>query len=159
LLTFSEHYSTRDRLRGYVKAMNEARLEPHIYEPQVNPISDSQALVGQIASWLKGDNPPTAVVAYEDYFALPVLAATVHLGWRIPRDLSLIGIHDSVIGEPGFCISTMCLPAVEMGRVGVEMLHRKIEHPDEYLPARTLPLRWEPGLTCAPPSVRKVATR
>ncbi len=73
------------------------------------------------------------------------------MGLRIPQDISLVTLHDKPVTEPGICISTMLIPAEEMGKAAVDMVLQKIAKPDEDLPPQAVTFGFEAGRTCAPP--------
>lgn len=64
--------------------------EPHVAEVDLTVESAAAAL----ARWREGDEPVTAVAAYNDEVALAVLAAAHGLGLRVPEDLAVIGVDD-----------------------------------------------------------------
>jgi LacI family transcriptional regulator len=145
------HYSAADRRRGYEQAMDEAKLEPDVLS-MVSAYGGEEALLArQLESWLRSEKRPTAVFAYEAYYAMPVLAAAMRIGLRVPEELSLIGVHHETIASPGFGITTMMLPVYEMGSTAVKMLLQKIAQPQLPLEPCVLSLSLDEGRTCAPP--------
>jgi DNA-binding LacI/PurR family transcriptional regulator len=54
---------------------------------------------GGIRELLSRDNPPTAVIAVNDMYALGVYAGARDLGYTTPSDLSVVGFDDIVISE------------------------------------------------------------
>jgi len=135
------HYSETDRLGGYQQAMREAGLEPVTrvlaYPPHDQPGADDR--YARARAWLDGPDRPTAVLAYSgSNHAGPIAAAALSLGLAIPRDLSLVSfdrVEFSPVGIPLSCVSTSMEPA---GRVAVQLLQRKMDHPDQLIPAREI---------------------
>jgi DNA-binding LacI/PurR family transcriptional regulator len=78
------------RARGYLRAMEQAGLEPLIIETEFDP----DAAYAAARALLEGRNPPTAIFAVSDEIAFPVLAAARDLGLRPGRDLSVAGFDD-----------------------------------------------------------------
>lgn len=144
----SSHYSVAQRCAGYTKAMEDARCRPQVVE---HP-STSVAYNGlqPLRAWLSRANRPTAIVAYEAVYAMPAFCAALSLGLQVPQDISLLTFHDKPVTEPGVCISTMLIPAAEMGQTAVDMVLQKIANPDEDLPPQAITFEFEAGNTCAP---------
>jgi len=74
-------------------------------------------------SLMSSNNPPTAIFAGTDFFALEALYAAEDLGLRVPRDLSIIGYDNYSIGEdtlPG--LTTVDQDFETLGRLTVETL-------------------------------------
>jgi len=71
---------------------------------------------------LAGPRRPSAILAYESYYALPVLMAAWSRQLRIPDDLSLVCISDHPVTEGGMPIDTMVLDVRGMGAAAVDML-------------------------------------
>jgi LacI family transcriptional regulator len=104
-----------------------------------------------LRAWLSGPDRPTAIIAYEAVYAVPVFCAALSLGLQIPQDLSLLTFHDKPVTEPGICISTMLIPAEEMGHTAVDMVLQKIASPEDDLSPQAVTFGFEKGRTCAPP--------
>jgi LacI family transcriptional regulator len=68
---------------------------------------------------LAGDDPPTAVVCFNDRMAMGVYQAAAERGLRVPADLSVVGFDDAEpVAEsldPG--LTTVALPHREMGEL------------------------------------------
>lgn len=77
-----------------------------------------------------GDALPTAILAANDAFAIGVVAALADHGIKIPRDISVMGINDistaRYISPP---LTTVKVFTEEMGEIGVNLLHERIESP------------------------------
>jgi LacI family transcriptional regulator len=143
----SSHYSAEERRRGYEQAMVKARCKPQVigYEgPSVH--TDWKELS---RAWLCSAERPTAIVAYEAIYAYPVYCAALSLGLDVPRDLSIITMHDEPALDVGTCLTTMLIPAAKIGQVAVETLLHLIDNPDTVLAPRALPFTLEEGATCA----------
>ncbi|MEM1213149.1 MAG: LacI family DNA-binding transcriptional regulator [Planctomycetota bacterium] len=124
------HYSEIDRRDGYIAAMRDAGLQPRavdIYDRELG------GLEWRLERWREVfDTPdaPTAVIAYGAIGLTVVLDAAARRGVRVPDDLSISTFSGSPIFHAG-PVSTWLVPDYEVGRRGVEMLIRKITHPNE----------------------------
>lgn len=99
--------SRMDRLSGYQLAMAEAGIEsdPELiwdFAPDGETFGDADAVdLGRQGTQelLSRSNPPTAIFAINDMFAFGAYAGAKDLGLRIPEDLSVIGLDDTVLTE------------------------------------------------------------
>jgi LacI family transcriptional regulator len=144
----SNHYSVAQRRDGYLRAMQDARYRPLVVERPSTSVADNG--LEPLRAWLSEPNRPTAIIAYEAAYALPVICAALSLGLQIPHDISLLTFHDKPVTEPGVCISTMLIPAEKMGQTAVDMVQQKITNPDEDLSPQAIAFEFEEGKTCAP---------
>lgn len=122
----SERFSQERRL-GYIQAMQDAGLPVDnalIYE------GDNSIKCGYEAAChlLRVSPPPTAIFAGNDEMAVGVMLAVLHLGARIPEDLSIIGFDDAPISEQVFPpLTTVAQSLPEIARVSVEKLLELID--------------------------------
>ncbi len=118
---------SKDRLRGYRKAMKQAGLE--IDDNWVAP-GDYSPASGHAAAMqlLKAQRRPTAIFAISDPMAIGVMRAANELGIRIPEDLSLVGFDDIRFAEfmtPG--LTTVHQPRELIGQVAMESLAQLLD--------------------------------
>lgn len=99
---------------------------------------------------------PTAVLCLDDAAAGGVLARAQSLGIRVPDQLSVLGCADSLFAE---CmhpmLSTIHLPAEEMGAAGVEEAERRVRDKEGGLTESKkilLSVRLIERESCAPPN-------
>jgi LacI family transcriptional regulator len=141
------HPSIIDRREGYDQTMRGAGLLPRfIHRPQVSHAPDRIELAKQ---WLSQPDRPTAIVAYVQATAWPIIIAAQGLGLRIPDDLSVTTFSDSPM--MGFKLTEMRLPEQEMGHRAVAMLLEKIENPRGALQSVRLKATLQVGATSGPP--------
>ena len=125
----------RGRLAGVMRAMNEGGLS-------VSDTWRTQAIYNvsvakqAILTLLEGAALPTALICGNDIIAQGALFAAQRLDFRVPEDLSIMGIGDfagSADLEPG--LTTVRLPAGRIGREAGRYLCSKIvggEEPEIY---------------------------
>ena len=78
--------------------------------------------------------PPTAAVVFNDDCAVGVIAAVRAAGFRVPRDLSVVGFDDSrLAGVPGVSLTTMRQDTAALARHAMEQLAARTH--DRQLPA------------------------
>ncbi len=130
------HYSNTDRRAGYARAMLDAGLTPRLicgddHLPLEQRIDFTRA-------WLGRDDRPSAVVCYTHHESAPILTTADRMGLSIPRDLSIVTVHDEVVRHYDIPVPTLVLPEREIGRRAVEMLRRRIEE-SSVMPAVAVP--------------------
>ncbi len=109
------------RLLGYRLALTDAGLWP---QPVIAP--DSAEMASRevaVAAFLHEATPPVAMVAYDDMAAVAALRAAHQAGWRVPDDLSVVGIDDIQFASytnPG--LTTVAQPKQELGALAVDAL-------------------------------------
>lgn len=84
----------RARLDGFRSAMQKYGLV--IRDQWMREIQHygTEETYGHAKALLSGKNPPTAIVAFNDWVAMDVLAAAHDLGLSVPADVSVVGFAD-----------------------------------------------------------------
>lgn len=152
------HYSERDRRRGYERGMALAGKPGWVHQIPVAWRSAGEAHVDRrveaVVRLLQQPDRPTAVVAYELIESMAVVRAALHLGLRIPEDLSLVHFHHRLTDRCFLPIHTIGNMMQQVGEGAVTMLLEKIEKPEQPLPAQAIPEVLLEGATCLPPRHR-----
>lgn len=111
-----------DREAGFTAECARLRLEtshPHLRTTRPN-IDGGRQLMEQLLN----DGPaPEAVFAHNDLMAIGALRAIHEAGLRCPEDVAVVGYDDILVAEhtrPP--LSTVRVPAVQLGRTAAEML-------------------------------------
>jgi len=114
------------RLNGYKDALTNAGIS--IDETLISP-GDFSTSAGYFYTrqLLSLSNPPTAIFAANDQSAIGVFQAVEELGLRIPDHLSVIGF-DNISDAKFMGLTTIDQFLAEMGKVGVQMLIKLINH-------------------------------
>lgn len=133
------------RLPGYREALDEYGVP---FAPELVLYCDTFREIHQRvrAEMERLDPRPTAIVAYNDESALPVIKALRDLGLEVPRDVSVVGQNDLTLAEYYDPPLTSVAHAVrDMARQATELLLQKIQWPDDepWVPRR---LAYEPRL-------------
>lgn len=117
--------STRERRRGFMQAMDEAKLTPmHVIQGEY----DMSFGYRTAKRWIQEGALPTAVFAGDDYIAIGVLNALLEEGIRVPQDVSVIGYDDQVIASQFHPhLTTIRQPAVKIGQTAVDVLLKQID--------------------------------
>ena len=138
----SMYGAAQERLEGYIQALEAAGLpfdEALIRYGDFDPESGYR----QMQSLLDLTPRPSAVFVASDVVAIGAMAAIHARGLRIPEDMALVGYDDillaSYLNPP---LTTVHLPATDLGYTAVEMLVRLIQHQ----PLETLNFRHETHL-------------
>lgn len=130
---------TRERIAGYVDALNEAGIQG---DPSLLCRGNFSLQAGYEAAGQLLSNPdrPTAIFCENDEMAIGAIQRIRQAGLRVPEDMSIAGFDD--IPFAAFCdppLTTVAQPAEAFGRHAVEMLvaqfgHRPLETPHLILP-------------------------
>jgi LacI family transcriptional regulator, galactose operon repressor len=107
---------------------------------------------------LASGEPFTALFAFNDISALGAMRAIDEFGWRVPRDVSVIGfdnIETAAYHTPG--LTTVEQPLRKMGKMAAENVLRRISRPEDELSRIAAKIIVEPelivrGTTAAVPS-------
>ncbi len=84
----------RARLEGFRSAMQKHGLVVHEQWMREIQRYGTDEAYAHAKALLSGENPPSAIVAFNDWVAMDVLAAAHDLGLSVPRDVSVVGFAD-----------------------------------------------------------------
>ncbi len=146
----------RTRNTGYLRAMNEAGLEPHSFTAG---LSDDQFLDGlrSLEFMLDQKRDITAVLAGTDDIAYGAWEAIHRAGLRIPEDVSLIGCDDQYGTLRYPQLTTVRVKTEEIGRELAKMAIAKIQSAGASMPEVVLSTQLVRRGTCQPVSVSSLA--
>ncbi|MGB4137978.1 MAG: LacI family DNA-binding transcriptional regulator [Microbacterium sp.] len=125
----AEGASSERRYRGYLAAMAEAGLSPH--PPIVGGWDAGPAREATERYWASGGTA-TALVVVSTTSALGVHAGVIASGRGLPRDVSIVSIHDTWFAphlSPALTVAAM--PLGDLGRVAVELLLAQVQSAQE----------------------------
>jgi DNA-binding LacI/PurR family transcriptional regulator len=121
---------SRMRVEGFEKAFIDAGL-PLRPEYLVDGGFEFQDGIRGAERLLALRYPPTAIVAANDLVAIGAIATLKKHGYRVPKDLSVVGIDDiqmaALLDPP---LTTVSQPIYEMGRRGMESILLRIQNPE-----------------------------
>jgi DNA-binding LacI/PurR family transcriptional regulator len=120
-----ERKSSKDRLLGYHQALQKHHLEDREdYLKMGDYEASNQQAWEQVTLELLALSPrPTAIIGANDIVTATAMRAAQRAGFRIPQDLTVVGIDN----QP-FCtylnpaLTTIQMPIVEAGKLAIEML-------------------------------------
>jgi LacI family transcriptional regulator len=125
------HPPTVERLVGYRQALEEYGV---VYDEELvihtdKPFENHQCV---LEAMQRLQPPPTAIMAYNDEAAIPVLKALSDLGLRVPEDVSVVGQNDlsfaPYLVPP---LTSIAQSIQEMGALGIKILLEKLSWPEE----------------------------
>ncbi|GAB4468027.1 MAG: LacI family DNA-binding transcriptional regulator [Armatimonadaceae bacterium] len=81
-----------------------------------------------IDRWYNMPNRPTAIFCVTDAMAVEILAHARSLGWRVPQELSVVGVDNTLFGELHHpALTSVEYPVEEQGRVAIRSLMARIQ--------------------------------
>lgn len=152
------------RKAGYIKALNEAGIEPQAslmrdlsnQDDKNDSSSASYTHMGQqsIRRWLNEDwaeSGCTALITQNDNVAFGAIRAFEDAGLKVPQDVSVIGV-DGIAPQMGdLSLTTVEIPLKEIGIQAMNLLLEWLKNPTTTPPSIRLPVRFVEGSTTAPP--------
>jgi DNA-binding LacI/PurR family transcriptional regulator len=116
------------RHEGYLAAMRQAQIWPED-DLHLETRGAGQAIYRATSLALQQPDRPTAFVVVDDEGALAGVDAAVSQGLRVPHDVSFVGIGDAVRSSATVRLTTVAISPETIGRVGVELLQRRLAEP------------------------------
>ncbi|WP_312148512.1 MULTISPECIES: GntR family transcriptional regulator [Paenibacillus] len=117
------------RMKGYIKALEEAKLR--FYPEQIFSFNTEtkQTLATNLKDFLnKNRDTLSAIVCYNDEVGLEVVNACRQLGISIPEELSIIGQDNSYIAQnANIKLTTLTHPQETMGRDAADWVIKKLQ--------------------------------
>jgi LacI family transcriptional regulator, repressor for deo operon, udp, cdd, tsx, nupC, and nupG len=125
----SQYKYAKDRLKGYLEALEEAGYEKNPdYILQLEKFDYDMAL--SIALQILNSNKkPDAIFATSDIFAQAAMNACFRSGLKVPEDISIVGfdnIQFSAMSMPA--LTTINQPRYQMGLISCDMLVKELKH-------------------------------
>ena len=131
-------------LNGFQQATTEAGIALYPNRFQID-LEDTQTVEQCLEKAMAGPSRPTAIFCTVDFYALKIMRKLRAMGYRVPEDISIVGIDDVAVSQlitPG--LTTMRVDRDAMIREGLEMLGQMFQGKpceDRYLPTPELILR------------------
>lgn len=121
---------THNRLVGFNYALTQNRInipEEYMVEGMYRSVDKAEEVAERL---LALPNPPTCIIAPDDYSALGVMNVARRRGWKIPEDLSIAGYDGMPVSqmlEPN--LTTIKQDADKLGTEAAKQLINLIENP------------------------------
>lgn len=110
-----EYYTIWTRMRGF-------------YDPALVFLENSwrgDQATEALRLWRSLPDPPTAVLCANDTLAMRILDAARQAGWRVPEELSVMGVDNSeMASQAGVALTSVAIPGERIGREAVGLLQR-----------------------------------
>lgn len=116
-----------ERQRGYIAWLTErTAFDPDLLLGGRAWLADHAAAA--VARWRALPDPPTAVFCANDALAIGVINAARALNWRVPADLSVVGVDNTAAtSESDPPLTTVDIPAETIGREALRALLRLMD--------------------------------
>lgn len=118
-----------ERMKGFLRAFRDRRL-PSVPEMVVRYTTEEKENRPQetLAKLLRSEEPPTALVCYNDQLAVSMLDVVRGSGLRVPEDLSIVGFDDSYLAvATEIKLTTVDHPKSELGQKAAGALMDRLE--------------------------------
>jgi len=128
------------RAEGYLKALKDNNIE--INENIIIRTESEHDLVEKINE-LYSNNLVDGVFALEENDSVLALKAGVKKGYKIPKDLKIIGFADGILASRRLSpsLTTVSQHGIEIGEVAVKLLIDRLESNDEDKPYETVVIK------------------
>lgn len=130
----ADHQDAADRQQGYIKALQEAGIEPQ-EELIVEGTFRRQSGVLAIDTLLSRGLPFSAIFVANDQMAYGARLNLYRRGIRVPEDISLVGFDDE--SAAAFMIpplTTVRQPAVELGMIATQIILDRLDNKTVVIP-------------------------
>ncbi len=118
--------STKDGLLGFVQALQEAKVEIRKKRLVVTDV-DKFSLFDVFKNLQASTKKTTAIVAATDEIAIQFMDFYQKAGYKIPQDISIIGIGNSAISEHSSLALTSVGTSTNLANVGQETVKRLLD--------------------------------
>ena len=132
---------TDERLDAYLDEVKKHDLKPHIRSVA---FSDSSNIKNMQIHDMLVENHPDGVVCTDDLTAILVLQEAKKLGIKVPKELKVIGFDGTKLIQTYHSeLTTIAQPIHDIATLLVDLLLKRIAHPDEELKQMnyTLPVK------------------
>lgn len=117
-------FNAAQRLEGYRDGLAAAGIA---FDPALVATAGYTAEGGASAMRALLPQKPTAVLAATLVSAAGAMSVLHAEGWRIPQDISVVGLHDAPVASLLYpSLTTVMMPTEEMGRVAATLLVRSL---------------------------------
>lgn len=121
--------SVQERLAGYQMAHAQARVAVD-KALVIEDLADPAAVRAAVQRLLALPQPPTALFAVNDQFAMVALQALTEQRCRVPEDMALVGYGDiPVAAWLSVALTSVAQPKEEQGAISATLLINQIENP------------------------------
>ncbi len=137
---------------GYNRSENGYRdtMETNGLKPLIYPAGDNcETVQAAIMKAMRQEERPTAFVCADGHCARATVDTLYHNGFSIPGDVSVVQLSDVTRGDTQRFLTTVRLPAYEMGLEAVSMLLERIAGTRKKPKQRLLPTALKTRRSCA----------
>lgn len=129
----SDQQHIRSRFRGYIKGITKYQMQmnkEYVRNGDFTIESGRQCA----REMLELKEPPTSVICGNDNMAVGMIEEIQAKGFRVPEDISVMGIDNSIVSKavvPN--LTTMEMPLKQMGELAIKELLLKINNPEHQI--------------------------
>jgi LacI family transcriptional regulator len=128
------------RAEGYLKALKDNNIT---INENIIIRNDSEIDLGDKINELYSNNLVDGVFALDENDSVVALKVGVKKGYKIPKDLKIIGFADGILASRRLSpsLTTVSQHGIEIGEVAVKLLIDRLESKDEHKPYETVVIK------------------
>ncbi|MEG0688497.1 MAG: LacI family DNA-binding transcriptional regulator [Hungatella sp.] len=121
---YQEYKPSIEKLKGYKKALKEAGI-PYCDKYIKNSDYHLDGGMNHVKELMNLEDPPSAIFAANDLMAMGAIKALKDLGYKVPKDISVIGFDDIAMNEYTMpALSSVRQEMTLQGHMAVQILHK-----------------------------------
>jgi len=125
-----------DRMKGFIRACRASGVRRDALAVRYSTEDKDERPSRVLKELLSSDQPPTAIVCYNDQLAVSLLDTVRELGLRVPEDLSIVGYDDSFLATATeIKLTTIEHPKSGLGERAANLIVAQLEN-GELFPER-----------------------
>ncbi len=123
-------YNIEQRIAGFLFGLRSAGIKAR-EDDVIIRVDENEQAAEELKRQLSGKNPPTAVFVVNDTFAVYLIGALTEAGYRVPKDVSVVGFDDDPVAaacQPP--LTTIALGKRDFGAESAKMVLNRLAHPE-----------------------------
>jgi DNA-binding LacI/PurR family transcriptional regulator len=139
-----EDYNIDLRIQGFLAGLAQCGL-PSGPENVIRHLVSHDDIYPALRERMSSSSPPTAIAAVNDTLAMAMITRLHADGFQVPRDLSVVGYDDdNILVDNRPFLSTIRVNKKELGRVGADLILKRIATPQTPVVKLRLPVEFIP---------------
>lgn len=131
IITKTDDLQGKNRFKGYIAALKNEKMTYQKNHVILYDTERKKELPAFIHKMLSDENPPNAVVCYNDEVAMILIEEIKKIGLKVPEDIAIVSHDDSFLSSSvsGMNLTSIEHPKERMGKEAAKWLIHQIENP------------------------------